>query len=124
MQALWFAVLFGWALQLAASDVTQGDFGAAAPPAKQQSPSKSKRNNYPFSGELESYSSASISLKGKRKPRILLLTPETRIQRNGVAASLKQLQAGDRVSGTARKNADSKEEALTVNLKDKRRDAK
>jgi len=109
--------LVGLAIQSVASDVTQGGFGAGSSPAKEQSGAKAKSNSYPFSGELESHDAASITLKGKRKQRVLLLTPETRIQKSGKPATLKEARAGERVSGSARKDAEGKEQAVTVNLK-------
>jgi hypothetical protein len=66
---------------------------------------------------LESSDSHSITLKGKKKARVLLLTAETRIMRNGKRVRLEDAKPGERVSGSTRKNAEGKEEAITVNLK-------
>jgi hypothetical protein len=103
------------ALSLFANDVEKGNFGAdISGPAKAKPAAKAKRNSYPFSGEIDSYDGKSLTLKGKKKPRILLLTPETRVLKDGVNAKLKD---GEYVSGSARKNTEGKEEAITVNLK-------
>jgi hypothetical protein len=107
------------------SDVQNGNFGAQLPGARQRNADKSsekasataKRSNYPFSGEIESYDAKTLVLKGKRKSRILLLTPETRIFRSGSKARLQDAIAGERVSGSCRKNAEGKEEAATIQLK-------
>lgn len=103
------------AFPLLASDVEKGNFGAEhAVSSKAQAPVKAKRNSYPFAGEIERHDSKSVTLKGKKKSRVLLLTPETRIRKDGASAKLKE---GEYVSGSARKNGEGKEEALTVNLK-------
>jgi hypothetical protein len=106
---------FAMALALFASDVEKGNFGAESPGAsKAKTTAKAKRNSYPFSGEIQSHDGKSLTLKGKKKSRVLLMTPETRVLKDGAAAKLKE---GEYVSGSARKNADGKEEAVTVNLK-------
>jgi hypothetical protein len=117
-------VVFRLATQLIAADVTQGEFGAARSSPDQRAPTKPKRNSYPFYGEVEFHDAQSITLKGKRKSRVLLVTPETRIQRNGSRASLDQVAAGERITGSARKNVDGKEEAVTVHLKTEKTIAK
>jgi hypothetical protein len=98
------------ACQFFAAEVHQGNFGAAAEtPEAAAAPQKGKRNSYPFSGELESRDARSITLKGKKKPRVLLLTSETRIMRNGVKARWEDAKPGERVSGSTRKNAEGRE---------------
>ena len=98
-----------------ANDVEKGNFGADIPSAtKAKTANKAKRNSYPFSGEIESHDRKSLTLKGKKKSRVLLLTAETRVLKDGANAKLKE---GECVSGSARKNREGKEEALTVNLR-------
>jgi hypothetical protein len=106
-------------LEAAVADVRQGNFGAEAPAARQEPKpaTPGKRSTYPFSGELDLHDATSITLKGKKKPRVLLLTAETRVMRNGRRARLADAAPGERVSGSTRKNSEGKEEALTVNLK-------
>jgi hypothetical protein len=106
---------FAIALAVSASDVQKGNFGAEiSGPSKTTAPAKAKRNSYPFSGEIETYDGKTLTLKGKKKARLLLITPETRVRKDGAPAKLKD---GEFVSGSARKNNDGKEEAVTVNLK-------
>ncbi len=103
---------------LFAADVQHGNFGAEAPPLSQQkSASHSKHLTYPFFGEIQSHDSATLTLKGKRKVRRLLITPETRILKNGSPAKIDDAAVGTHVSGSARKTADGKEEAIKITLK-------
>jgi hypothetical protein len=103
------------ALSLFAGDVEKGNFGAeTSGSSKAKTTAKTNRNSYPFSGEIENHDAKSLTLKGKKKSRVLLLTPETRILKDGVSAKLKD---GEYVSGSARKNSEGKEEALSVHLK-------
>ena len=104
------------AVSLFANDVEKGNFGAelSASSAKPKTTTRGKRNSYPFSGEIESHDSKSLTLKGRKKPRVLSITLETRVLKDGVSAKLKD---GEFVSGSARKNVEGKEEAVTVNLK-------
>jgi hypothetical protein len=100
-----------------ASDVQTGNFGASVSARTNQPSAGSKRTTYPYSGELQSHDSGSITLKGKKKPRVLLITPATRVLRNGSRTRLAQAAPGERVSGSVRKNVEGLEEAITVNLK-------
>src|ERR1043165_8192936 len=99
-----------------ALDVTNGNFKAAAPATEKPAPKSSTkqksaakaRSTYPFYGALASADASSIILKGKIKNRPILVNSETRIERNGASATLADVTAGERVSGTVRKNADGK----------------
>lgn len=126
----WIAIAaIGLALISARGDVTKGEFGAAKAdeaPRKnsttsdvKETNSASKRSTYPFHGNLDSVdkNEKNLTLRGKKKNRVILLTSETRIQRDGVKAKLEDAKPGERVSGSVRKNAEGKEEAVTVNLK-------
>jgi hypothetical protein len=108
-------------ISVSAHDVQTGNFGAetSALPAKStaKSTSHGKRNSYPFSGDIESHDAKSLTLKGQKKSRVLILTPETRVLKNGASARLADATSGQRVSGSVRKNANGKEEAVTINLK-------
>ncbi|HEV8540759.1 MAG TPA: hypothetical protein VGR78_00065 [Verrucomicrobiae bacterium] len=110
-----------FAIALQAADVTKGEFKAAAPPtdtpaAKTRAKPHSEEKSYPFSGVIASAESGSIVLKGKTKNRVILLTSETRIERNGTATTFADAKTGEKVSGTVRKNAAGKEEAVKVYL--------
>lgn len=102
--------------------VRDGNFGAAPSHPDESAPGnskppRSKRSTYPFSGQLASHDARSITLAGKRKQRVLLVTPATRVLRNGAKASLETAAPDEFVSGSATKNGEGKEQALTINLK-------
>jgi hypothetical protein len=109
----------------AAADVTKGEFGAnasgpvAAEPKGDSTtgnPKQTKRNSYPFHGTLASVDSSakSLTLAGKQKPRVILITTETRFFRNGAKVKWADAVAGERVTGTVQKNSAGQEEAITV----------
>ena len=108
------------ALNTSVADVTKGEFGAEKLPSpkatERNSEARPKRTIYPFYGTLDSVDpkEKTITLRGKKKNRIILCTSESRVFRNGAVASLTDLVPGERVSGSVRKNAEGKEEALTI----------
>lgn len=113
----------GLLIASSASDVTKGNFGAAKqdePIEKPQekSDSKSKQPTYPFYGTLDSVdpTQQTITLRGKKKNRVIHFTADTRIQRNGALATAQDAIPGERVSGAVRKNAEGKEVALSIRL--------
>jgi len=116
--------LLSLVLSTSFADVTKGGFGAErdlgtrAEASKETSkkPADSKRTSYPFHGTLAAIDSAgsSITLEGKKKNRVIAVTPETRVFRNGAKAKLGDGVAGERVTGTVRRNAAGQEEAITV----------
>lgn len=104
----------------AQQEVVKGEFGAAGKsgrPAPKRS-SRVESKTYPFHGTLASVDprGASISLQGKEKLRVILLTPNTRVTRNQTNAPISQAKAGERVTGSVRKNAAGAEEASTVRI--------
>ena len=116
--------LLSLALSTSFADVTTGGFGAEKDPGARTEASKesskeqtdSKRTSYPFHGTLATIDSAgsSVTLEGKKKPRVIAVTPETRVFRNGAKAKLGEGIAGERVTGTVRRNAAGQEEAITL----------
>lgn len=118
------AQLLAFALTASFADVTKGGFGAekdSKPGTESETntpkePKDSKRNSYPFHGTLSTTDSSgmSLTLEGKKKPRVIAVTAETRIFRDGEKAKLKDGVAGERVTGTVRRNAAGQEEAITV----------
>src|SRR5687768_17330635 len=81
-------LLFAFCCPVFGADIKGGNFGATGQNQPEQK--RGKRTRYPFSGELESHDGKSVTLKGKQKSRILLLTPATRIYRNGAKCSLSE----------------------------------
>jgi hypothetical protein len=120
MRVLVLGIITFLVLNASAADVTKGGFGAereAVPKkAERKSEATSKQSSYPFYGTLDSVDAKekTISLRGKKKNRVILCTSESRFFKNGAAATLADCVPGERVSGSVRKNADGKEEALTV----------
>ena len=120
--SIW-GLLLGAALATATAgaDVTKGEFGAAKP---DETPKKTERKSepgnkaptYPFYGTLDAVDAKekSITLRGKKKNRVILFTSETRFSKDGASASLTDGVPGERVSGSVRKNAFGKEEAVTI----------
>jgi hypothetical protein len=115
------AIILGCALLWSASapDVTKGEFGAAREGEKVERKSEAKSSaarTYPFHGTLDSVDTKekTVTLKGKEKNRVILFTSNTRVQKDGANAKIHELLPGERVSGSVRKNADGKEEALTI----------
>ena len=97
------------AVTTALADVTKGEFGAgtsqsaASDPKREaatEGPKQTKRNSYPFHGTLASVDSSgkSLSLAGKQKARVILITSETHFFRNGVKVKLDDAIAGERVN--------------------------
>jgi hypothetical protein len=115
---LWSATFFGSAL---GADVTKGEFGAAreeesVEKVERKPAAKSNARTYPFYGTLDSVDvkEKTVTLRGKKKNRVILFTSDTRVQKDGSYAKIHELTPGERVSGSVRKNADGKEEAVTI----------
>ena len=119
MKAWLLTAFFTAALTTAAADVTRGDFGAknsdAAATPESSAPKSARRTSYPFHGTLASIDSGekSLRLKGQKKERVILITAETRFFKNGAKAKALDGTAGERVTGTLRKNAAGLEEAVS-----------
>jgi hypothetical protein len=88
-------------------------FAADASPSA--SPVAKKETRFPFHGKLQSVddSAMTFTLAGKT-PRVFAVTAETRIKKNGQAATLKDAAVGDDVGGYTAKSADGKLTALSV----------
>lgn len=111
---------------VSANEVAKGNFGAgrkssdeaAASPARKSPVAKEKLKSYPFHGYLHAVApdGQSLQLKGKTKQRSILISPRTRIYRGESKVTLQQAVSGERVTGSVHKNAEGREEALTVRL--------
>ena len=131
MKLLGLLLAGGMTLMAWGADVTQGGFGAARENEGKGVERKTERKNetgetttkratYPFYGTLESVDSKekTVTLRGKKKNRVIVFTSETRIQKDGL--SIQQAAPGERVSGLVRKNAEGKEEAVSIRFGAKR----
>ena len=129
----WLGLLLagGMALMASAADVHKGGFGAARGDEEKEAgrtterksdagETTAKRSTYPFYGTLESIDSKekTVTLRGKKKNRVIVFTSETRIQKDGL--SIQQAAPGERVSGLVRKSAEGKEEAVSIRFGAKR----
>jgi hypothetical protein len=118
----WIVAFFVGSIAVASADVAKGEFGAQKPDAPtatasaKKSGSEKKRNTYPFHGTLASVDSSgkTLTLSGKKKPRVILVTGDTQVFRNGARATLNAGLAGERVTGTVEKNEAGQEVAATV----------
>lgn len=129
MKALLAGLLFcGWAMA-AEPGVASGEFGARrkSPPIMSEGSVTNKPaeagkqaapKGYPFHGAIDSCAAdgSSLTLKGKAKPRQIMVSKETRITRDGRSCPLSQAIPGERVTGTVFRNAEGKEQARTVRL--------
>ena len=114
--------------------ILEGEFGAAkqsnpkaTAPANasasvseadaQKVASTSKR--YPYHGKLELVDpeGRSITLAGKTRQRVILITSSTNITRDGRRVTLKEALKGEKVSGSVIKNEEGREQALTLRLR-------
>jgi hypothetical protein len=119
MNRLLLLACFSLLVAAASADVTKGGFGAQKPDATEppsESAPETKRNSYPFHGTLASIDldGKKLTLEGKKKPRIILFTAETRFFRNGAKTKISEVKAGERITGTVRKNDAGEEVAVTV----------
>lgn len=86
-------------------------------PAPSPNP-RPKRETYPFRGTVGSVDPEGMTLvlEGRQNRRVVQLTKQTRIEKDGAPATVESVKSGDAVGGTLRKTADGKEEALLVRV--------
>jgi|GEM_PF-3424638 len=77
-----------------------------------------KRETYPFRGRVASFDigAQALKLEGKTTQRVVHLTPQTRLTKQGQPAMLDDLKAGEEVGGTLRKGSEGREEALLIRI--------
>ena len=77
-----------------------------------------KARPLPFVGKVGAVDKAAktITLEGKEKTRVFLITSETKIHKDRKPATLDDVQVGERVSGSARENAAGKKELVSLNV--------
>ncbi len=117
------AALFALILSGVATNVRAADEKApATTPAPEKkadgAEKKKKRDTYPFNGKLKSVDKTAMTftLEGKEKDRVIAVTPNTKFTKDGKPAILDDGKVGEHTTGTVKKTADGKEEAVTVHL--------
>lgn len=103
----------------AAGSFAQAD--GPKPVVKAEKPAKEvaakKPRPIPFNGPIVAVDKTAKTVTvGKNKLRVFYVTPETRINRDRVPATLEQLGQGERVGGSYRENASGKLELVTINV--------
>ncbi|MCW5556330.1 MAG: hypothetical protein KIT22_00545 [Verrucomicrobiae bacterium] len=81
-------------------------------PVPSESPRKeAPKGGIPFRGQVGSVdpSARTVTLSGKKRDRVLHVTDQTRIEREGKAASLDDIRPGDQARGSLVKEADGRE---------------
>jgi len=94
-------------------------FFAQAADAPADAPKTEKKARpLPFVGKIGAVdkTAKTITLEGKEKARVFLITSETRIRKDRKPATLDDVQLGERVGGSARENAAGKMEVVTLNV--------
>lgn len=107
------------ALTLGSATTARAQDDAAPAKAEKQAGSP------PFKGTISAIDkdAKTITLKGKVKERVITLTDDTKITKDGVAATWDDLKAGEAVRGQIVKADDGKEIAKSVMLGEKPREA-
>lgn len=77
-----------------------------------------KPSRFPFRGKLSAIDldKKTVSLAGKDRMRIIQITKETRIMRNGMPANLADAVLGEEVGGLLTRDADGQEQAVSLRL--------
>lgn len=79
------------------------------------SPAAKKGTKFPFHGKLVAVDATAMTFTVSGKtPRLFVVTPETKIKKNGQTATLSDAVVGDDVGGYTMKSADGKFTALSV----------
>jgi hypothetical protein len=81
-------------------------------------PPSRRRDTYPFRGVIAEVDAKAgkVELRGRQTRRVLLLTKTTRIEKGGAPALLEDLEPGERVGGTLRRNAQGAEELVLLRV--------
>jgi hypothetical protein len=90
--------------------------GASSKPKSAAVSEKPKR--MPFYGSVKAVDlkAKTLTLKGKEKDRVFLVTKTTRIHNSGTTKKLTDVKVGRKVGGLAKANATGKWEVATLNL--------
>lgn len=85
---------------------------------KTEGKDKAKRDTYPYQGKVKSTdkTAMTITLEGKEKERVIGVTSETKIAKEGKPATFGDIVAGENVRGQVKKSPEGKENAVSVFL--------
>jgi hypothetical protein len=97
---------------------TQISVRAADQPKDKPSANTEKKKPVPFRGKVSAVDKVAktVALEGKEKQRILQITSDTKITKDGKPAVLDDVTPGESVGGLARENAAGKMELVTLNV--------
>lgn len=116
------AVVLGSSLVAISEDSgpTKAETTPTPVPAEKAAPARSsgKRETYPFRGRVAAFDTANLTLKleGKANPRLVQLTLQTRLTKQGQPAQVEDLKTGEEVGGTLRKTPEGREEAVLIRI--------
>jgi hypothetical protein len=84
--------------------------------AKAEGKEKAKADRYPFTGKVKAAdkNAMTVTLEGKTKERVIAVTSETKITKDGKPATFGDIAAGETIRGTVKKDAEGKEHAASV----------
>ena len=79
---------------------------------------ETKRQSFPFRGKIAAIdkSARTITLEGKERPRVIHLTAETRITKDGKPVTLEEAGIGDEAGGLLKSEENGKQAAVSVRL--------
>lgn len=101
---------------------TASDRGPSATLAQTEAPEpgakSAKRQTYPFRGKVASVDTMArtVTLEGRTSRRVIAVTDDTRLTREGAVARLEEIKPGEAVGGTLRKSAEGREIATLIRV--------
>ena len=116
----YLAALIASAVFISAPFHASAQEGKGKPEGKEKGKSeeKAKRDVYPFRGTVKATdkTAMTITLAGKEKDRVVTVTSETRIAKEGKPATFGDIATGEMVRGQVKKTPEGKESAVSVYL--------
>ncbi|MBM3821946.1 MAG: hypothetical protein FJ404_03480 [Verrucomicrobia bacterium] len=87
------------------------------PPAEAKAESSARRPS-PYRGKIASVDldAKTVTLEGKTRQRVLVVSPQTRIHRDGQIIALSEAKAGEDIAGQYRRMEDGKMEAVSMRI--------
>lgn len=110
--ALWIAA----ALILSLSSAIRAEDPAFKPEGTAKAETKPKF--MPFRGKITAIdkTAMTLSLAGKEKPRVFVITPETKLFKDAKPATLNDVAVGEEAGGRARITPEGKQEIITLRI--------